>query len=92
MEEYGYPKTDIGIEIGITMGRQTKRADLVIYRHDAERIQENITVIVEAKREDVLPSDKDYGIGQLKSYMAASVSCRYGLWVGKERIGFEKNG
>ena len=90
MEEYGYPKTDLGIEIGITMGRQTKRADLVIYRHDAERIQENIAVIVEAKREDVLPSDKDKGIGQLKSYMAASVSCRYGLWVGKERIGFEK--
>ena len=90
MEEYGHPKTDLGVEIGITMGRQTKRADVVIYRHDAERIQENITVIVEAKREDVMPSDKDKGIDQLKSYMAASVSCRYGLWVGKERIGFEK--
>ena len=90
MEEYDYPKTDLGIEIGITMGRQTKRADLVIYRHDAERTQENIAVIVEAKREDVLPSDQGKGIDQLKSYMAASVSCRYGLWVGKERIGFEK--
>ena len=90
MEEYGFPKTDLGMEIGITMGRQTKRADVVVYRHGAERVQENITIIVEAKREDVLPSDKAKGIDQLKSYMAASVSCRHGLWVGKERIGFEK--
>src|SRR5216110_1409618 len=26
----------------------------------------------------------------IKSYMAASSSCRYGLWVGSERLGFEK--
>ena len=90
MEEYEYPKSDLGIEVGITMGRQKKRADVVIYRHDADRIQENITVIVEAKREDVLPSDNEQGIEQLKSYMAAAVSCRFGLWVGKERVGFEK--
>lgn len=90
MEEYGYPKTDLGIEIGITMGSKSKRVDVVIYRHGAERTQENITVVVEAKREDVLPSDKDKGIEQLKSYMAACLSCRFGLWVGKERVGFEK--
>ena len=90
MEEYGYPKNNLGIEVAIRMGRQKKRADVVIYSHGADRIQENITIIVEAKREDVLPSDKDEGIDQLKSYMAASVSCRFGLWVGKERIGFEK--
>ena len=80
MDEYGYPQTDLGIEVGIKMGRKTKRADLVIYQHDAERIQENIMIIVEAKREDVLPSDKNEGIDQVKSYMAASMSCRYGLW------------
>ena len=90
IEEYGYPRSDLGIEIWITMGRERKRADVVIYRHDAERMQENIVVVVEAKREDVLPSDKKKGIDQLKSYMAACVSCQYGLWVGKERIGFEK--
>ena len=90
MEEYGYPKTDLGMEVGIAMGRQKKRADLVIYRQDAEHKQENIAIILEAKREDVLPSDMHKGIEQLKSYMAASASCRYGLWVGKERIGFEK--
>ena len=90
MEEYGYPKADIGIEVTIAMGRARKQADLVVYRHGAERIQENITLILEAKRDDVLPSDKDKGIDQLKSYMAACVACRYGLWVGKERIGFEK--
>ena len=91
VEEYGYPKTDLGIEIGVAIGRAKKRADVVIYRHGSERIQENIAVVIEAKREDVLPSDKYKGIEQLKSYMAACMSCRYGLWVGKERIGFEKS-
>ena len=90
MEEYGYPITDLGIEIGVKMGSKPKRADLVIYRHDSERIQENIVVVIEAKREEILPNDTDDGVGQLKSYMAACVSCQRGLWVGKERIGFER--
>ena len=92
MEEYGYPKTDLGIEVGVRIGTKTPRADILIYRHDAERIQENVIAIVESKREEVLPTDKDSGVGQLQSYMAACVSCRYGLWVGSERLGFEKEG
>lgn len=73
MEEYGFPKTDLGVEVRIAMGRERKRADIAVYRHGAERVQENITVLVEAKRDDVLTSDRDKGIEQLKSYMAACV-------------------
>ena len=90
VEEYGYPKADLDVDVAIAMGRARKRTGIAIYRHRADRIQENIRVIVEVKRDDVLPSDGRNGIDQLKSYMAASVSCRHGLWVGKERAAFER--
>lgn len=90
VEEYGYPKRDLGIEVPIQMGRATKSADLVIYKQDASHLQEHILIIVEAKRDDRKPSDEKKGDGQLKSYMAASQSCRFGLWVGEERRGYEK--
>ena len=90
VEEYGYPKTDVGIEVTIRMGRARKRADVAIYRHDAEHLQENAIVLIEAKRDDKLPSDDRDGEGQLLSYMAASISCRHGLWVGSERRAYEK--
>ena len=88
--EYKYNKTDLALEFPVKMGRATKKADIVVFKEGAARKQENIFIIVEAKRSDVLPRDKAEGIEQLKSYMAASSSCRYGLWVGKERQGFEK--
>ena len=48
------------------IGTKRPRADILIYRHDAERVQENIIAIVESKREEILPTDKDSGVGQLK--------------------------
>lgn len=90
VEEYGYPFADLGIETTIAMGRARKRADVVVYRHGAPRTQENIVIIVEAKRDEVLPSDGTGGADQLKSYMAACAACGHGLWVGRERIALEK--
>ncbi len=90
VEEYKYEKSDIAIEFAIKMGRARKKADLVIFKQGAEKKQENIFIIVEAKRVDVLPKDARQGVEQLKSYMAASSHCRYGLWVGTEKQGFEK--
>ena len=52
--------------------------------------QETIFIIVEAKREDVRPTDREEGIAQLKSYMSASINARWGLWVGSEMQAFEK--
>ena len=90
VEEYGYPKADIGVEVTVRMGRARKRSDLAIYKHDSPHRQENIAVVVEAKRDDTLPSDDKDGDGQLISYMAACPACRFGLWVGSERRAYEK--
>jgi type I restriction enzyme M protein len=91
IDEYGYDRADIALEFKVKMGDASKRADLVIFKPGAAKKQENILIIVEAKRADVLPRAKGEGVEQLKSYMAACMSCRYGLWVGSEKLAYEKN-
>jgi type I restriction enzyme M protein len=88
--EYGYDREDMAVEFPIKMGSSKKRADLVIFRPDAPHRQENVRIVIEAKREDVLPRDRSDGVEQLKSYMAACSSCRYGLWVGSEKLAFSR--
>lgn len=90
VEEYRYRREDIEVEFRIKMGVAKKKADIVVFKEGEPHKQENVFIIVEAKREEVLPKDREEGVEQLKSYMAASSSCRYGLWVGSERQGFEK--
>ena len=91
VEEYKYDKRDIALEFRIKMGRKPNRADIVVFKQDVQKKQENIFIIVEAKRENISKREAKEGIEQLKSYMAASSTCRYGLWVAAERIGFEKS-
>lgn len=90
VEEYGYPKSDLGVEVKINMGRARKSADLVIFRQGAKHVQEEAVIVIEAKRDDKKPSDEKFGEGQLISYMSACPKCRFGLWVGEERRAFEK--
>jgi len=52
---------------------------------------ENVYIVVEAKRADVLPHDREEGVGQLKSYMAACSTCHYGLWVGSEKLAYPRD-
>ena len=92
VEEYGYPKTDINIEVTVRMGSTRKRADLAIYAHNSPHQQENIAIVIEVKRDDVLPSNNKGGDGQLISYMAACPACQFGLWVGTERRAYKKPG
>ena len=91
VEEYGYERSDIDLEVKIRMGRARKSADLVVFKRESSHTQENAAIIIEAKRADVLPRDREEGIEQLKSYMAASSSSRYGLWVGAEKVAFVKH-
>ena len=91
VEEYRYRREDIAIEFHVKMGVKKKKADIVIFKEGSPHKQENVFIILEAKREDILPRDREEGVDQLKSYMAASSQCRYGLWVGSERQGFEKD-
>ncbi len=89
VEDYGYPKADIGVETKIKMGRASKRCDLTIFRSGMAHEQENILICVEVKRDDVKPSDAKEGDGQLVSYMSACPA-KFGLWVGQEMRGYEK--
>ena len=61
VEEYGYPKEDIGCFFSISVGRAKKRPDVVIFRHGETHTQSAIFIIVEAKTERVKPEDKDSG-------------------------------
>ena len=84
IDEYGYSRDDIVVEFSIYMGRKRKAADLVIFPPGIEHSQQNISIIIECKREEVKPSDEDNGVDQLHSYMAACMKCCFGMWVGSE--------
>ncbi len=84
MEDYGYDKADIEIEFTVNLGSSKKRVDIAIFSPRTEHKQENIKTIVECKREDIRPTDRDNGTEQLKSYLAACLNARFGLWIGSE--------
>lgn len=84
VEEYGYPKEDIELEFRINVGRAKKRVDLAVFGHGKPHSQDSIFLIAETKREEVKPTDRDNGVDQLKSYLAACFNAKWGLWVGSE--------
>lgn len=90
LDIYGYKKEDIEVEYRVKMRRSSKRADLVIFPPDVEHKQENVSIVIECKREDVRPTDRNNGIDQLKSYLSACLNSRYGVWIGSELQVLEK--
>lgn len=84
VEEYGYPKEDIDLEFRINIGRAKKRVDIAVFVQSESHTQENVIIIAETKRDEVKPTDRDNGVGQLKSYLAACPNAKWGLWVGSE--------
>ncbi|MHA2371167.1 MAG: type I restriction enzyme HsdR N-terminal domain-containing protein, partial [Candidatus Hodarchaeales archaeon] len=68
LEEYKYSAKDIEINFKIRLGRQSKRAAIVIFEGE-NRTQENIYLICQVKRPRIKPDDKNYGLDQLKSYL-----------------------
>lgn len=92
VNEHQYPKSVIKIELPIKVGSSSKRVDIAIFPKDCiEFIQENITLIIECKKETVSPNDKKEGVGQLKSYMQACGNCEWGMWTnGRDKEVFRK--
>lgn len=90
LEDYGYERSSIEIEFTVNLGRSKKRVDIALFAIGEEHLQENIKIIVECKREEIRPTDRDNGIEQLKSYLAACVNSRFGLWIGSELQVWEK--
>jgi len=84
INEHKYSKEQIKIEYGVQMGSGKKRADIVIFPKDstAEEMkrQDNIWLVIECKKEAIKPTDKNNGIEQMKSYMAACGNCEWGMW------------
>ena len=72
VEEYGYPKSDIDVEVTVPMGRERKRVDLAVYKHDAPHKTENVLIFIETKRDDKKLTEDDEE--QFMSYMAAAMS------------------
>lgn len=89
VEEYGYPKEDIELEFRITIGSTKKRVDIAVFQHNMPHEQENIFLIAETKKESVQPTDRENGVDQLKSYLAACPNAKFGLWVGSQLLAFE---
>lgn len=84
INEHKYSKSQIKVEFGVQMGSGKKRADIVIFSdgatEDEKKDQHNINIIIECKKEAVKPTDKNNGIEQLKTYMAACNNCEWGMW------------
>lgn len=91
VEEYGYSKRDLHLEFPIKVGSgRKKKLDIAIFREGRQHTQDDVFIIVEAKREEVLPTNRDSGIGQLRSYLSACLNARWGLWVGSEMVALER--
>lgn len=91
MDDYGYDRDHLAIEFTINVGRSKKRVDIAIFPPLSPHKQEYIKIIVETKREEIKPTDRDNGVEQLKSYLAACLGARYGLWIGAELQVWEKS-
>lgn len=89
VQEYGYPKQDMHLGFAVNMGRAKKQVDIAVFAHGMDHKQQNIVLIAETKREEIKPSDRDNGVGQLVSYLAACPNAKWGLWVGSELRAYE---
>ncbi len=91
VNEHKYLPEQIAVEFKIKQGSKSKRIDLAIFPDNLDKKQENIQIIIECKRENVEPSNREDGIEQLKSYMAASLNCEWGMWTnGKSKFVYRK--
>ena len=84
VEDYGYAKSNLDIEVTIQIGSRRYFCDIAVYDGD------NIVGIVETKA----PHSKE-GKKQLDSYMTVTGTCQWGVWTnGDEEICAvkEKNG
>lgn len=91
VEEYGYDKKQIALEFRIKIGRKSYPLDIAIFLEDKPHKRENIRIIVETKKEAIKPTDKNQGIGQLNSYMEATLNCEFGMWTnGVEKFCYHK--
>ncbi len=54
--------------------------DVVVFQPGTQHKQENAYILVETKRAGTSPSNRTEGVDQLRSYMAACLNVKYGIW------------
>jgi len=87
VRQYKYPATDCQPEFAIKVGSSRKRVDVIVFEPGAVHNQEHTLVLVETKRAGTSPSNKSEGVDQLRSYMAACLNAKYGIWTnGDEKL------
>ena len=81
INELKYKDTQIQIEYTLRNGTTRPRADIVIWNHNTqEHTQATIKIIIECKKDSILPENSKEGIKQLKSYMSVCPNCEWGMW------------
>jgi len=86
VKEYGYLKEQIQPEFGIKKGAKfIGPADIVVFRDEKHKNQEDIYIIVECKRKE-----RTDGMEQLKSYLAPT-QAKYGVWFNGGEIAYLKH-
>ncbi len=91
VNEHKFFRNQITVEMPIKVGSGNKRIDLAVFDENIEKKQENISIIIETKREEVEYTNRAEGIEQLKSYMAACLNCEWGMWTNeKSKFVFRK--
>ena len=91
VNEHDYSRDQIEVEETIKVGDSKKRVDIAIYPENSGHAQKDIQIIIECKKESVDPANKQEGVGQLQSYMAACVNVVWGMWInGKTKFVFKK--
>jgi type I restriction enzyme M protein len=80
VRQYKYDPRDCEPEHPVRVGSSRKRVDVAVFLPGAEHVQENIFIIVETKRAGTNPGNRTQGVEQLRSYLAACLNAKYGLW------------
>lgn len=80
VNEHKYKREQISIEFSVKIGSDRKRADIVVFPEGLDAKQENISILIECKNENIEPTNKKEGVEQLKSYMSACLNCEWGMW------------
>ncbi|MCL0073091.1 N-6 DNA methylase [Dehalococcoidia bacterium] len=84
VSEYEYTKDQLAKEFLIQKGSQRiGPADIVVFRNEKRKDQENIWIIVETKRKN-----RSDGIDQLKTYLSPCKGARFGIWFNGSDIAY----
>lgn len=87
VRQYRYAPQDCEPEFPIKAGSSRKRVDVVVFQPGAAHKQENAYILVETKRSGTNPANRTEGVAQLRSYLAACLNAKYGVWTnGDEQI------